>query len=151
MKTLFLLIISFTVPISSIYSQNTMTNEKAEKAIYELIDDYARARETKDTVLLNKILAPEIDQLVSSGTWRIGKKESLDGMMRSSSSNPGKRTLTVDKIRLLDLEHAIVDCRYEIQNPDGSVRKMWSTFIVVLIEKYWKITAIRNMLPTRPQ
>jgi uncharacterized protein (TIGR02246 family) len=128
-----------------------MTNEKAEKAIYALIDDYARARETKDTVLLNKILAPEIDQLVSSGTWRIGKKESLDGMMRSSSSNPGKRMLTVDKIRFLDSEYAIVDCRYEIQNPDGTARKMWSTFIVVLIEKYWKITAIRNMLPTRPQ
>jgi hypothetical protein len=42
---------------------------------------------------------------------------------------------------------AIVDCRYEIQNTDGTVRKMWSTFIVVADKETWKIKAIRNMLP----
>jgi hypothetical protein len=42
---------------------------------------------------------------------------------------------------------AIVDCKYEIRNSDGSVRSMWSTFIVVEKKKKWWITAIRNMLP----
>ena len=37
--------------------------------------------------------------------------------------------------------------RYEIQNADGSVRKMWSSFVVVDDKKTWKITAIRNMEP----
>jgi uncharacterized protein YxjI len=45
---------------------------------------------------------------------------------------------------------AIVDCRYEIQNTDGTVRKMWSTFLVVAEKEKWKITAIRNMLPANP-
>jgi hypothetical protein len=42
---------------------------------------------------------------------------------------------------------AIVDCKYEIQNTDGTGRKMWSTFIVNYNKKIWKISAIRNMLP----
>jgi len=151
MKTIFLFLLCSMVSLSSLHSQGIKNNDQAKKAIHTLIDDYSRARETRDADLLNKILTPEIDQLVSSGTWRTGKMESMQGMMQSSTSNPGERTLTIDKIRFLDSKNAIVDCRYEIKNPDGPTRKMWSTFIVVLIEKDWKITAIRNMLPARTQ
>jgi hypothetical protein len=42
--------------------------------------------------------------------------------------------------------YGIADARYEIQNADGTARKMWSTFIVVYQDDAWKITAIRNML-----
>jgi len=70
-------------------------------------------------------------------------------MLRSSESNPGSRKLIIEKIRFITTESAIVDARYEIQNPDGTVRKMWSTFVVVRENKMWKITAIRNMLPSR--
>jgi len=49
----------------------------------------------------------------------------------------------------LNAESALVDTRYEIANADGSIRKMWSTFIVVYEGNRWKITAIRNMLPTK--
>jgi hypothetical protein len=71
----------------------------------------------------------------------------MQGMMRSSSANPGERTLTVDKIRLLNEAAAIADARYEIRNADGTNRRMWSTFVVVYEAGTWKITAIRNMLP----
>jgi uncharacterized protein (TIGR02246 family) len=118
-----------------------------DKAITRLIDQYSEARETKDTVLLKNILTEDIDQLVSNGEWRIGIRVAIDGMMRSSSSNPGDRTLTIDKIRYLGSEGAIADCRYEIKNPDGSERKMWSTFVVVKQKGKWRISAIRNMLP----
>jgi hypothetical protein len=112
-----------------------------------LIDRYSEARETRDTVLLNSILTSEIDQLVSSGEWRMGKEGAMNGMMRSSTSNPGERVLTIDKLRLLNAGTALVDARYEIKNTDGSIRKMWSTFLVVKKEGAWRITAIRNMLP----
>ncbi len=128
-------------------AQNSTQNQKAEKDIYALIDNYTKSRETQDTALLNSILTPDIDQLVSSGEWRYGKEGAMKGMMRSSESNPGKRTITVDKIRFLNSECAIADARYEIENADGTSRKMWSTFIVVLQDKKWKITAIRNMKP----
>lgn len=52
-------------------------------------------------------------------------------MMRSSESNPGSRKIIIDKIKYLTNSAAVVDARYEIQNADGSIRKMWSTFIVV--------------------
>jgi len=133
--------------ITFIYCQNPSDNNKQNQEIISLIDKYAQARETKDTVLLKQILTEDIDQLVSSGEWRIGIRVALDGMMRSSSSNPGQRILTVDKIRFLNATTGIADARYEIQNPDGTTRKMWSTFIVIYQSGTWKITAIRNMKP----
>ncbi len=131
------------------YAQQTDIISKKEQPLYTLIEQYAQARETKDTVLLEQILTDDIDQLVSSGEWRRGFETAKQGMLRSSSANPGGRTLTVDQIRFLNRETALVDTRYEIQNPDGSLRKMWSTFVVINQNDRWKITAIRNMLPTQ--
>ena len=118
-----------------------------EPKILKLIDQYSQARETRDAELLKKILVKDVDQLVSSGTWRRGFEASLEGMMQSSSSRPGSRTLTVETIRLLTPECAIADARYEVTNTDGSMRKMWSTFVVTKVDGRWKIAAIRNMLP----
>lgn len=119
------------------------------QAIYALIDQYSVAREKKDTVLLKSILMPDVDQLVSSGVWRSGIRDAVQGMMRSSENNSGSRKIIVDKVRVLNEKSAIADARYEIRNPDGSSRKMWSTFIVVYWEERWKISAIRNMLPAQ--
>ena len=121
--------------------------DEQRKTLTDLVDQYSKAREQRDTVLLKKILSTDVDQLVSTGEWRTGIRSAIDGMLKSSSTNPGKRTLTVDKIQMLDKDAAIVDCRYEIQNADGSMRRMWSTFVVVADKKEWRIRAIRNMLP----
>jgi len=134
-----------------IIAQDLIINNKPKQEIYSLIDQYARARDTNDTVLLKSILTMDIDQLVSSGEWRKGIGSSINGMLRSSESNPGARSLRIEKFRFLTEECAIVDARYDIQNADGTVRKMWSTFIVVNKEDKWKITAIRNMLPAGQQ
>ena len=146
MKNLSLFILSGIVILSFACNQNTNVDETQKKDIQALIDKYVQARENSDTVLLESILTDDIDQLVSTGEWRIGKAASFKGMMRSSESNPGERTINVDKIRLINPKCGIADARYEIQNADGSARKMWSTFIVVKEEGEWKITAIRNML-----
>jgi len=122
-------------------------NDKQQKAITSLIDQYSQAREKRDTVLLKAILTPDVDQLVSTGEWRVGITAAVEGMMKSSANSPGARTLRVEKIQMVTASSAIVDCRYEIQNADSTVRKMWSTFIVVTEKETWKIRAIRNMLP----
>ena len=150
MKNSCLFILFTFMAILLIYPQDTTSISEQRQGIYALVDRYALAREKKDTVLLESILATDLDQLVSSGKWRRGKKQSMDGMLRSSTGNPGKRTLKIEKIRFLNSVSAIADARYQIRNADGSVRKMWSTFIVVYEEDKWKITAIRNMLPARP-
>jgi uncharacterized protein (TIGR02246 family) len=118
-----------------------------EQAITELVAQYAQAREIQDTNLLKSILTEDIDQLVSSGEWRRGIGTAVKGMQRSSSNNPGTRTLTVEHIRLITPAAAIADARYVITQEDGNERRMWSTFIVVLEENRWMIAGIRNMLP----
>ena len=151
MKKSFLLILSVFVSLPLLQAQDPDGNTNHQQEIYTLVDSYAQAREKKDTVLLESILVTNVDQLVSSGRWRIGKEESLKGMLRSSANNPGTRSLQIEKIRFLNSECAIADARYHIRNADGTIRKMWSTFIVVYEANRWKITAIRNMLPARPQ
>lgn len=143
LRYLVILITCFIVLSISSWAQNSKTRE-----VYKLIDDYSKARENRDTVLLKSILTDDIDQLVSNGEWRYGLRAAIDGMLQSSATNPGSRTLTVERVRFLDNHTAIADARYEIKNPDGSLRKMWSSFVVVQQKKSWKITAIRNMLPT---
>lgn len=116
--------------------------------IHQLIDQYSEAREKQDTVLLKQILTEDVDQLVSSGEWRTGVRAAVDGMLRSSDSNPGTRKLSVEKIKFLSDEIALVDCRYIITSANGEERNMWSSFVVVFHKRNWKISAIRNMKPT---
>ena len=149
MKNIILVSILFCLYTGLIHAQNSQPNNTALEDIHALIDSYSLARENKDTLLLNRILVKDIDQLVSSGEWRYGKIEATKGMLKSSTTNQGTRKITVEKIRFFNLETAIVDTRYEIQNTDGTTRKMWSTFIVVYMDTIWKIAAIRNMFPSR--
>lgn len=130
-------------------AQTSDSSPKEDDAIIALIDQYAKARQMKDTSLLKEILTEDIDQLVSTGEWRRELPASLAGMLRSSVRNTGNRTLTVEHIRYPHPEVGIADTRYEIQNEDGSARKMWSTFVVLRTSDGWKITAIRNMLPAK--
>jgi hypothetical protein len=148
LKRIFLVILINLMMAPILNAQSKTTNDKKRQEIYTLIDQYSQAREKKDTLLLKSILTTDVDQLVSSGEWRNGVQTSVKGMLRSSESNPGSRKLIVEKIRFLNKESAIADARYEIHNTDGITRKMWSTFIMVYDKPQWKITAIRNMLPT---
>jgi uncharacterized protein (TIGR02246 family) len=139
---------AFMLLVLTACAQSTPTNTQRND-IHALIDKYSEAREKKDTILLKSILTTDIDQLVSTGEWRTGVQSSVKGMLKSSAASSGTRTLVIDKIRMLSSAAALVDCRYEIVNPDGTPRKMWSTFVVVDEKRKWKISAIRNMLPSQ--
>lgn len=145
MKQLILLLLVFLPVIS--FAQITEEEKENSLKIHQLIQEYSKARETKDTVLLQEILTEDMDQLVSNGTWRNGRKEALAGMMESSTQNPGSRTLEIEKIKFLSDEIAVVDCRYLISNQDGVAPHLWSSFVVVYHKGKWKISAIRNMNP----
>lgn len=136
--------------VAGAVAQPSVPTEKQKKDLTALIDKYSEARENRDTVLLKAILTQDIDQLVSTGEWRNGLATAIQGMLRSSATKPGSRTLTVEFIKTLNSTSAIVDCRYEIKNEDGSTRKMWSSFICVVADRTWKISSIRNMLPSNP-
>ena len=148
MKKFVLFLLLNLAGVFFLYGQNSTAADHYRKAINFLIDQYSEAREKRDTVLLKTILTTDVDQLVSTGEWRNGIGSAVQGMLKSSANSPGTRTLQVDKIRMLNPTTAIVDCKYEIQNTDSSMRRMWSVFIIVAEKEAWKISAIRNMLPS---
>jgi len=118
------------------------------QAITALVERYQQARMAQDDTAIRALLTDNVDQLVSSGEWRHGIEGAVGGMQRSSTQNPGERTLSVESVRLIGTDSAIADARYELPNADGTLRRMWSTFVVVREDGQWKITAIRNMLPS---
>ena len=144
---IFLLICLNSLNLPAVMAQNV----EDEKSIELLIEQYNQARVEKDVNLLEKILSTDVDQLVSSGEWRRGIETAIQGMLRSSNRNPGQRTITIEKIRFVQANVAIVDTKYEIKLENNTARNLWSTFIVVQQEGEWKIAAIRNMSPTRQQ
>ncbi len=148
MKIVFIFILILFLFVPGIFAQDATTKNKKDLEIYALIDQYSLARERRDTVLLKNILMYDVDQLVSSGEWRMGIQASVSGMLQSSAGSPGTRTLKVEKVRFLHSKCAVADAKYEIQNANGTPRKMWSTFVLVRHKGVWKISAIRNMLPT---
>ncbi len=149
-KNTILLISLTTTSLSHLCGQSTPTDEQQRKAIAFLIDQYSEARENRDTILLKRILTEDVDQLVSTGEWRNGTRAAVEGMLKSSAASPGTRMLRIEKIRMLNPGSALVDCKYEILNENNTIRKMWSTFVIVADTTGWKISAIRNMLPANP-
>lgn len=147
MKNIVLLLLLLVTGSLVLYAQESTAGDQHRKVITSLIDQYARAREQRDTALLKTILTTDVDQLVSTGEWRNGIGAAVEGMLTSSATSPGTRTLGIEKIRMVHAHSAIVDCKYEILQKDGTTRKMWSSFIVVADKGAWKISAIRNMLP----
>ena len=67
MKKTALLLLSHLACIIVLYGQVATGNDKLQKTITSLIDQYSQAREKRDTALLKTILTPDVDQLVSTG------------------------------------------------------------------------------------
>src|SRR6476619_6664213 len=80
MRNVFLLLLfNLSVPMF-LRAQITVDNNKQIKEITFLIDNYSKARENRDTVLLKRILTEDVDQLVSTGEWRNGINSAVQGM-----------------------------------------------------------------------
>jgi uncharacterized protein (TIGR02246 family) len=122
-----------------------------EAAIRDIVDKYVDARERIDPKAVEELFTSDADQLVSSGEWRRGRDAVVRGTMASSSRTGGKRTITLETVRLVSPDVAIADGRYELTGlAGGATRRMWTTFVLKRAEKGWRISAIRNMLPATP-
>lgn len=122
-----------------------------EGEIRKVVAAYVDAREKMDPEAIGQLFTEDADQLVSSGEWRRGRESVVKGTMASSRSAGGKRTITIETIRMLDRDLAIVDGRYELTGlAGGDSRKMWTTLILKRAGNRWHIAAIRNMLPAPP-
>ena len=120
-----------------------------ETAIRDLVSKYVDAREKVDPTAVEKLFTADADQLVSTGEWRKGREEVVKGSIASSRSTGGHRTITVESIRFLAPDVAVADGRYELKGmTGGGNRSMWTTLLVKKTSDGWRISGIRNMLPT---
>lgn len=123
-----------------------------EAAVRELVSKYVEAREKIDPKSVESLFTGDADQLVSTGEWRKGREEVVRGSIASSrATSGGRRTITVETVRLIAPDVAIADGRYELSGPNGSgARSMWATIVAKKTADGWRIAAIRNMLPAPP-
>jgi uncharacterized protein (TIGR02246 family) len=121
-----------------------------ETAVRAVVDAYSAAREKGDAAALTALFTADADQLVSSGEWRKGREAVVKGSLASSQQTQGKRTFTVETVRTIAADVALVDSRYDIAQADGTTRRMWASWLLVKDGAAWKIAAIRNMLPAAP-
>jgi uncharacterized protein (TIGR02246 family) len=143
-------ILCCVVLFSSLSVQNSARSND-EAAIREVVSKYVDARERIDPKAVEELFTSDADQLVSSGEWRKGREAVVRGTMASSNSTGGKRSITVESIRLLSPDVALADGRYELTGlAGGATRSMWTTLVLKRTGKSWRITAIRNMLPAAP-
>jgi len=147
MRNMTLLIILLAATFSHLaFSQNGAD----ETAIRELIAQYLDIRAQNDEQALLAILTADADQLTTSGTLRTGRNGVSRGSLASSRNNSGNRSISVDSIRFIKPDVAIVNGRYNILERDNAPDSYYLTTFVVLVEDgRWKISAIRNMQPTQ--
>jgi uncharacterized protein (TIGR02246 family) len=120
----------------------------SEDAIRQLVSRYVEVRNNKDIAALRELFTPDADQLVSTGQWRRGLDNLIQGAMASSRKENGRSSVILDSVRMLGPDTAIADGRYETSALGATIsRKMWSTFILQRTASGWRIAAIRNMLP----
>ena len=129
-------------------AQVQAAHPRDEAAVRELVARYVDARDHTDPKAVAALFTKDADQLVSTGEWRKGLDQVVRGTVASSQASSGKRTITVESVRLLADGVAIADGRYEIAGANGAPdRRMWTTLVVVRTPDGWRIAAIRNMLP----
>jgi len=128
-------------------AQTPGTDDAAVRAV---VDAYSAARDKSDAAALTALFTADADQLVSSGEWRRGREAVVKGSLASSQQAQGKRTFTVDTVRMIAANVAVADSRYDIAQTDGTTRRMWASWLLVKDGGAWKIAAIRNMLPAAP-
>src|SRR5689334_8790503 len=129
----------------------TRSGNGDEAAVRQVVAKYVDAREKIDPKSVEELFTSDADQLVSSGEWRKGRDAVVSGTMASSRNSGGKRSITVESVRMLSSDVAIADGRYELTGlAGGASRSMWTTLILKRSGKEWRIAAIRNMLPAPP-
>ena len=115
-----------------------------EAAVRDIVQRYTRAREANDPAAIELLFTADADQYTSSGEWRRGLPAVVKGMLATSASNPGVRAITIEAVRFVTPDVAIVDGEYRTGT---DTQRLWTTLIVKREAKGWRIAAIRNMAP----
>jgi uncharacterized protein (TIGR02246 family) len=127
-----------------------MADQSDDAAVRAVVARYVEARDKRDAKLLEALFTADADQLVTTGEWRKGRDNVVQGGLASSQATPGARQIAIEVVRFVAPGVAIADGRYEIAGAPGAApRRMRTTFVIVRgAGNAWRIAAIRNMAPT---
>jgi len=141
----------FSILLAAALGYAESASPAEEAAIRQVVRNYLIAREHRDPKAVREVFTPDADQLVSTGEWRRGREALVRGTLASSESTRGRRTITIQTIRLLAPGVALADGPYELTGlAGGQSRRMWTTFLLTHGSDGWRIAAIRNMRPAVP-
>ncbi len=116
-----------------------------ESRVAAVIQNYVKARNARDPKAIEALFTADADQYTTGGDWRRGRAQVIPGTARSTNQNPGIRSIAVAAVRFITPDVAIADGTYAIA---GSDVPRWTTIVLKRERGEWRISAIRNMLPT---
>jgi uncharacterized protein (TIGR02246 family) len=129
----------------ALHAQAPVPASADETAVRTLIQNYVNARDARDPSAIEALFTADADQYTTAGEWRRGRAQVVPGTAESTKQNPGDRSITVASVRFVTPDVAIADGSYDIV---GSAVKRWTTMVLEREAGVWRITAIRNMVPT---
>ncbi len=148
MRIVFIFLLLSGAYLSAITHAQNPAYADHESAIRYLINQFLETRAANDETALRALLTRDIDQLTTSGNLRSGREDVVNGSLASSRNNTGTRSITVTDIRFITPEVAIANGSYDIiDRTDGPDSHYLTSYILVLENSSWKISAIRNMEP----
>ena len=121
------------------------TSAADETAVRALIDRYVNARDARDESVIAALFTAEADQYTTAGEWRRGRAQVVTGTAESTKQNPGDRSIDLKAVRFVSPDVAVADGYYNIA---GSKVQRWTTIVLKREGGTWRISAIRNMIPT---
>jgi uncharacterized protein (TIGR02246 family) len=138
----------------SLTGQQPAARSADETAVRDVVRKYVDARELRDARAIEALFTSDADQQTTSGEWRRGRAQIVPGTLESSRRNAGTRAISVESVRFLTPDVALVDGPYEIGAAGGpgagaGPRRMRTTIVLARASGQWRIAAIRNMVPTR--
>ena len=146
---LLVVLTAVTVPSGASAQADRAADEAAVRAVIKAFID---TREKNDAAGLAALLTPDVDQRQTSGNMRSGRDAVVSGTMQTQQSTGGSRTISIDSLRFVGADVAMVDGRYDsVGRSDGTDQRMLTSMVLRREGGSWKIAAIRNMLPNTPQ
>ncbi|MEO7792054.1 MAG: SgcJ/EcaC family oxidoreductase [Vicinamibacterales bacterium] len=146
MMTIVVALCAVSVSLSAQAPETTISSAD-DGAVRDVVRRYIDGRDARDAKAVAALFTADADQLVSSGEWRQGREQVVTGSLASSTQAGGRRSIEVERVRLVSRDVAVADGRYAITGGEGGDRRLWSTFVMIREAGGWRIAAIRNMLP----
>lgn len=139
-----LIVLCLVVAGSAAAAQTPSSASADDAAVREIVQRYTQARELSDPKAIAALFTAEADQYTSAGEWRRGVTQLVQGMLETSTRNPGVRAIEIQAVRFITPDVAIVDGAYRAGQAD---RPLWTTIVVRRVAAGWRIEAIRNSAP----